>query len=81
MEYEVKQISNGDKRSNGDGSWNVPLTVVSGIVGDRPVDSGKAFLRTDYTTCIVLDTDTGLQMDAKAQAAAATLVSTLYPNT
>lgn len=79
--YEVKSISNGDKLNNGDGTWTLPLTVISGIVGDRPLSSNKAFTRGDETSVIVNATDTGAKMDAKAIAQASAFVAEKYPNT
>ena len=76
MQYEVKDVTYGQSKENGDNTATQLGNVMSGIVGDT-----YGFNRFDPISITFPMTYTADQIKAEMLAAAATLVATKYPNT
>ena len=76
MDYEVKDVTYGQVKENGDGTATQESVVMSGVVGDT-----YGFNRWDNMTTIFAMTLTADQIKAQILTEAAALVVSLYPNT
>ena len=76
MNYELKDITYGQAKENGDATATQQTVVMSGPVGDT-----YGFNRWDSMPITYPMTSTADQIKAQALAEGAALVASLYPNT
>lgn len=75
-QYEVKDVTYGQVKENGDNTATQETVVMSGIVGDT-----YGFNRWDNMKSIYPMTFTADQIKAQITSEAQVLVATKYPNT